>query len=276
MFYAYGHNPYEGLNEDSTNEDRLNVVFESLKIGEWKLLDYQKLFIKGDKIKMFNVILKETELVDFQQSPTAYNPQYKLNNKGFIVFDKFASYKEYLQSLKPQIKFKEDIDTVVNYLLKHYSEQGIIMRDKFHTDTGVSKESPVIPYLKGKGIIAGTISDIYLTPEGYAFAIGIPNALNTNSNEETHNHYADLIVNMENNSGQVSIQKIKDSNVNGNVTSSADRNIKESFNKNEETSEQKDLSKKSLNLSQQSVRIGIAAIIVAILLVMWQQGCFGR
>lgn len=80
---------YDYLTLNSTDEERLEVVFKVLLRNSSPVpLNYGKLLI-GDKHELFNAKLEATGLI--HKIPGGYDPYYKINNYGQMELSKFDS-----------------------------------------------------------------------------------------------------------------------------------------------------------------------------------------
>ena len=94
---------YDSIKESSTDEERLDIVFKVLLKAYTPIwLDYAKLRIPFNKEKLFNAKLRSTELVSERPSHGAYNPEFSLNERGFLILDKHGSYLNYIKYIKDQ------------------------------------------------------------------------------------------------------------------------------------------------------------------------------
>lgn len=95
MYGALGKDsPYNGITQNSTQEEKFNAIFELLKKNDsWRCLDHQKLFITPEKISVFEAKLISTGLVDFQKEGFYYS--FKLSIKGLIELENI-SFLEYI------------------------------------------------------------------------------------------------------------------------------------------------------------------------------------
>lgn len=92
---------YDGLNENSSDIERLDVVFKILQKSSSPVwLDYGLLFIPNEKKNVFNANLKNTKLVYVQESKM--EPTFQLNPDGLLLLDKYRSYSNYIQQLQKQ------------------------------------------------------------------------------------------------------------------------------------------------------------------------------
>lgn len=116
---ARPNNNYDGLNENSTDEEKLDAVFKMLlDCDSIALLDYDKLFISGNKETLFEAKLIATGLVEATRStPGQYNPYFRLNNAGVLAFEHFENYSAYkkgqdayLKSEKEKLEAKENLE----------------------------------------------------------------------------------------------------------------------------------------------------------------------
>ncbi len=90
--------PYDGLNKESTETEKLSVAFEILKKSSPPIwLDYKKLFIAPDKEKVFDAKIISTGFVE--TSGNGYHPAYQINNKGVLALDG-VTYLEYIGQSK--------------------------------------------------------------------------------------------------------------------------------------------------------------------------------
>lgn len=121
----FGPNEFEGINENSTDDERLNKAIEILvdKIS-YENLNYNKLCIPNNKEELFDGKLKDTGFVMLKQRPTAYHPDFKLNHNGRLMLEKYGSYLEYKkwfeESTKEQNKKDDEIKERANqkYILE--------------------------------------------------------------------------------------------------------------------------------------------------------------
>src|SRR5688572_10993359 len=91
---------YDHVNRSSSDDERLNVVFNILaKENAYTFIDHSKLFIPPDRANLFNAKLKITGLVDYSGNADRFNPAFKLNQKGFTALEKYGSYLKYIESL---------------------------------------------------------------------------------------------------------------------------------------------------------------------------------
>jgi len=94
-------NGYDDLNSFSSDDERLNVVFNILaKEDDYTFIDHSKLFISPDREHLFNAKLKITGLVDYSENTNRLNPAFKLNQKSVTILEKYGSYLKYMDSLR--------------------------------------------------------------------------------------------------------------------------------------------------------------------------------
>jgi len=92
---------YDGLNENSTDIEKLNVVFKVLqKTSSPIWLEYDKLFVTRENQKIFDAKLQKSGLVSFEMSKM--DPTYQLNDDGILFLDKYGSYSNYISQLQEQ------------------------------------------------------------------------------------------------------------------------------------------------------------------------------
>jgi len=106
---SWNSNPdYDGINENSTDLEKLEVVFKILKKTNSVIaIDYRKLFIDYKKEKVFNAKLINTGLVeDIITSPGQYNPYFKLNNQGLLVFEEYETYSTFKEAVDNHVQNK--------------------------------------------------------------------------------------------------------------------------------------------------------------------------
>ncbi len=101
-------NDYDGLNENSTDAERLDVAFKILLKSHSPIwLDYRKLFVKNGKERAFDVKLKDTRLVDYNDS-NGYNPTYKINDMGIKVFEAYSKFSDFANAVQEREKEKNE------------------------------------------------------------------------------------------------------------------------------------------------------------------------
>lgn len=137
---------YDEITEFSTYEDKLNVVFNVLRKSYSPIwLEYYKLKIPNSDEKLFNAKLKATGFVDYKQGPTAYNPDFKLNDKGYLMLEEYGSYAKYLQKIKSDQDSETEMDenAIKNNVLKQLNtkEVGIpYYFEQLSIDTGFDND----------------------------------------------------------------------------------------------------------------------------------------
>jgi hypothetical protein len=107
-------NDYDGINALSTDNEKLDVVFKVLAKGSMNYVEYHKLHIPYERESLFNAKVKATGLVEVIQDRNAYNPMFKLNDAGHLIFEKYNSYSEYLRSTMSEIDLMNLILTQLN------------------------------------------------------------------------------------------------------------------------------------------------------------------
>ena len=91
---------YDSINENSSDEEKFNIIFDLLKKSNtWDWLSHHKLKISQDKINVFEARLIKTGLVDYQQD--GYYHIFKLSQKGIIELDAI-SFLDYIGYKKPK------------------------------------------------------------------------------------------------------------------------------------------------------------------------------
>jgi hypothetical protein len=105
---SYSSNPdYDSLNENSSDIERLDVVFKILQKSHGSIwLQYSKLFIKEADRKLFDAKLQQTGLVKVEKSKM--NPTYQLNDDGLLFLDKHKSYSAYSEQLNKIISHQNN------------------------------------------------------------------------------------------------------------------------------------------------------------------------
>ncbi len=136
---------YDGLNENSSDVERLDVVFKILQKSSSPVwLDYDHLFIPNGKKNVFNAKLKNTNLVAVQE--TKMEPTFQLNPNGLLLLDKYLSYSNYVQQLQKQQetertkleererlemqKLRGEVDDLTNRLLDYDSTKSRTVRSE--------------------------------------------------------------------------------------------------------------------------------------------------
>ena len=137
---------YDEITDSSTNDDKLNVVFKILRKSHSPIwLEYHKLKIAMNDEKLFDAKLKATNLVNFQQSATAYHPAFRLNDEGYLILEQHGSYKQYLAFINDNAKAETEMDEIVikNAILKQLNTKEINIPyyfDQLSFDTGYNYE----------------------------------------------------------------------------------------------------------------------------------------
>jgi len=92
---------YDGLDENSTDIEKLDVVFKILQKSHSPIwLDYHKLFVPHENQKVFDAKLQRTNLV--RADISKMNPTYRLNDDGILFLDKYGSYSNFINQLQKQ------------------------------------------------------------------------------------------------------------------------------------------------------------------------------
>lgn len=137
---------YDGLNENSSDIERLDVVFKMLQKSSSPIwLDYDLLFIPNDKKNVFNAKLKNTKLVTVQE--TKMEPTFQINPDGLLFLDKYLSYSNYVKQLQKQEviqrtkleerenlemqKLRGEVDDLTNRLLDYDSTKKRSVRSEW-------------------------------------------------------------------------------------------------------------------------------------------------
>ena len=101
---------YAGLNENSTDTERLDIVFKILQKSHGSpCLQYTKLFIKDSNRKVFDAKLQDTGFVTTQTSKM--NPTYEINKQGLLFLDEYHSYSNYIK-IKNEAYSNINTDTI--------------------------------------------------------------------------------------------------------------------------------------------------------------------
>jgi hypothetical protein len=137
---------YDEITDSSTYEDKLDVVLNILKKSHSPIwLEYSKLKIPYQNEKLFNAKLKATGLVEYRQSPTAFNPEFKLNDKGYLILEEYESYSQYLQKLETEKQTKNIMDEneIKNHILRQLNTIGVnssCYLDQLSDNTGFDQD----------------------------------------------------------------------------------------------------------------------------------------
>lgn len=168
---------YDDLTDSSSTEDKLNVVFAILRKSFSPIwLHYHKLKISSGDEKLFDAKLKATKFVDFQQSPTAYHPAFKLNDEGYLMLEEHGSYKQYLTYVKNQTQQGEEMDEIAikNNILKQLNSKEVSIPYYFNElsiDTGYDYEivyACCIEFNKS-GYVSMSKQEVSMLPSGKLF-----------------------------------------------------------------------------------------------------------
>lgn len=168
---------YDYIIDSSTIEDKLNVVFKILRKSFSPIcLDYHKLKISNHDEKLFDAKLKATKLVGYQQSAAAYHPDFKLNDEGYLILEKFGSYSQYLAELEADKKLVEEMDEIgiKNNILKQINTKEVDIPyyfEELSNDTGYDIgiiHACCIEFNK-RGYVSMSKQEVSLLPTGKLF-----------------------------------------------------------------------------------------------------------
>lgn len=91
---------YDGITENSSDNEKINAVINSLAIDSPSYIKYEKLFIKAEKEKLFNAKLSETGWVNALPNENSSNPVFRLSHEGHLGIDEYGSYLKYIEALE--------------------------------------------------------------------------------------------------------------------------------------------------------------------------------
>lgn len=137
---------YDGLNENSSDTEKLDVVFKILqKSPPYIWLDYPKLFVSDENQKLFDAKLQNTKLV--RTDTSKMNPTYTLNEDGILFLDKYDSYSNFIGQVEKQQtiqrakeelketlemqKLRGEVDDITNRLLDYSSVKSRSVRSEY-------------------------------------------------------------------------------------------------------------------------------------------------
>lgn len=127
---------YDGLSENSTDNEKLDVVFKILQKSHSPVfLAYDLLFIPTEKKSVFDAKLKNTKLVTVYESKM--DPTFQLNSDDLLFLDKYGSYSNYIRQIQnvqqikiakqeerenlEMLKLRHEVDDLTNRLLDYDS-----------------------------------------------------------------------------------------------------------------------------------------------------------
>ena len=134
---------YAGIDENSTDLQKLDVVFNILKkTNSMIAIHYRELFIEHDKEPIFDAKLLSTDLVeDIKTSQGQYNPYFKLNNKGLLVFEQFNSYSSFKEAENNHLKSKhERIEEKENLEMQKLRSENIKLVNELADYSSIKKQ----------------------------------------------------------------------------------------------------------------------------------------
>lgn len=90
------HNHFDGININSTLDEKINAALNYILTHSGHKLDYSKLFIDTDKIIIFDKNLLETRFIEAFDAGKLSDNYFSINNLGKLMFAEHGSYLNYI------------------------------------------------------------------------------------------------------------------------------------------------------------------------------------
>ncbi len=209
---------YDEIKNDSTDIEKINIAINIIrKSGGPEILDYRKLNIPVSDEKLFDVKLKKTDFVTFNQNETAYHPTYFISDNGYLKLEEYGNYLSYINSKKEMesdsFPNKTTItDFLSNNLMSLTSNYEFIDRERIESLENIENKEFDLTKLT---ILCKEINDAYQFKNYFSVGVliriildHIPPIFEKKSFKEVANNYGeksfrDLMLHLENSSRKI-------------------------------------------------------------------------